>query len=72
MIVEEGRRSMELKSEWLPLDLCRERAGGARLLITREILTRFGQLLEWWPVMVEAAKMLQEQGITMAKPVNEI
>ena len=36
---------------------------------TQKLLVRFGQLLEWWPAMVETARRLRMEGLRLAQPI---
>ena len=55
--------------EWLPHDLKEGRNSSETLKLAQELVWRFGQLLRWWPDIVESARMLRAQGYALAKPV---
>ncbi|HYW81757.1 MAG TPA: hypothetical protein VFB30_00770, partial [Spirochaetia bacterium] len=36
----------------------------------RRVVHRFGELLQWWPVIDETARRLREAGIRLAQPIS--
>jgi hypothetical protein len=54
----------------VPLDLLQGRDPDQARRLARRLVLRFGQLLYWWPDMVQAARRLHVQGHTLASPVE--
>jgi hypothetical protein len=54
---------------WIPLDLVSGRGLEETQALAQRLVYKFGQLLYWWPDMVEAARDLRTQGHRMAVPV---
>ena len=53
----------------VPHDLMDGRSTKDARLMSQRLVGRFGQLLTWWPDMVDVAKYLKEKGQGLAKPV---
>jgi hypothetical protein len=67
--IDEARECLTRPDEIAPADLVPERhADEARALVQR-LLFRFGELLEHWPDIHEAARTLRERGHALAVPL---
>ena len=63
------RESMLLPGYIVPSDLAPGRDVDDARRLTQDFVRRFGQLLETWPAMVDAARRLRAQGHRLAAPV---
>jgi hypothetical protein len=54
---------------WIPLDLWSVNGAASAVRQLRENLTEFGQLLDVWPGIFEAAKTLRRDGVRLSVPV---
>jgi hypothetical protein len=52
-----------------PHDLMDGHSISETLDLTQRLVLRFGQLLYWWPEVVEAARNLRAQGLRLAQPI---
>jgi hypothetical protein len=48
----------------IPYELRSGRSPNEARALTRKLFHRFGQLLYWWPVLVEAAREIRESGMS--------
>ncbi len=62
-------QSMVRKDYWVPLDLLEGRTIDEVRELTQRLVFNYGQLLYWWPEIVEVSKNLRTQGQRLAKPV---
>jgi hypothetical protein len=53
----------------LPLDLVDSSNGSEPRLLAQELVLKFGQLLYWWPEIVESARELRAQGQRLARQI---
>lgn len=53
----------------VPLELTNGRSSVEALELTRCLVSKFGQLLHWWPDISEVARNFKRQGRTLAQPV---
>lgn len=53
----------------VPDDLMDGRSIEDARLMSQRLVSRFGQLLTWWPDMIDVAKYLKEKGQGLAKPI---
>jgi hypothetical protein len=63
------RQSMTRRDYWVPLDLIEGRSIDEVRELTQRLVFNFGQLLYWWPEIIEVARDLRAQGQRLAKPV---
>jgi len=63
------RRSMTREDYWVPLDLLDGRSVDEARELAQRLVLKFGQLLHWWPEMVEVARGLRSHGQRLANPV---
>jgi len=65
-----NRRDRLMEREaFLPYELCERRGTAKAPAIAQQLVRRYGQLLQWWPDIVESARKLREQGRTLAQPI---
>jgi phenylacetate-coenzyme A ligase PaaK-like adenylate-forming protein/acyl carrier protein len=63
-------RQSLLKDEfYVPLDLLYGRSLSEARELTQHFVGRFGQLMHWWPDIVEVTRALRNQGYRLANPV---
>lgn len=67
--IEYLRRAAAGKDYVVPRDLGDALDVDAARLLTRELVEKFGELLEAWPVLVEAARQLRARGCRVSDPV---
>ena len=67
--IDEARESI-LHDDIAPVDLARECAEDQALATMQRLVYRFGELLEHWPDIYEAARDLRENGRTLAVPLR--
>jgi hypothetical protein len=60
--VESLREAMATDAYFVPEDLPSARSDEERMNLTRRLVRRFGDLLEWWPVIFDRARVLQADG----------
>jgi hypothetical protein len=53
----------------VPMDLLYSRRLDAARSLAQRLLLRFGELLYWWPEMVDVARRLRAEGERVAQPV---
>jgi hypothetical protein len=53
----------------VPLELTNGRTISEALELTRRLVSKFGQLLHWWPDISEVARQFKRQGCMLAQPV---
>lgn len=63
------RQATALPDVYLPLDLLYGRTHAEARRLTSRLFKMFGQLLYWWPEVLEAARVLRTQGHRLAQPV---
>jgi hypothetical protein len=56
------------QSALLPVEQLYMLSGGQEVL--QRLMIRFGQVLEWWPVMMETARQLRSEGDRLAQPLG--
>ncbi|GLV53980.1 hypothetical protein KDH_08310 [Dictyobacter sp. S3.2.2.5] len=61
LILQARQQALQPSEQWYTLK------GGAEQL--QRVLVRCGQVLEWWPTMVETARKLRAEGLRLAKPI---
>ena len=69
-VIQSMRESFKRAEVSVPLDLLR--AGGldeAREM-TQRLVFKFGQLLRWWPQIVETARKLKREEYSLARPIS--
>jgi hypothetical protein len=54
---------------FVPIDLQKPHSHDAVLTLTQRLVLKFGQLLQAWPQLVQAARALREKGIRVAQPI---
>lgn len=64
------RAAMESRDYAVPQDLLAGRGQEEARRLSRRLVFRYGQLLRWWPEMVDAAKSLRAQGRRLAAPLR--
>jgi hypothetical protein len=69
-VIQNMRESFRRQEVSVPLDLLRKRNLDEAREMTRRLVFKFGQLLCWWPEMVEAARKLKREGYRLALPVS--
>ena len=57
------------QSAAIPRELPESQSTEQKIETSRSVVRRFGQLLQWWPVIYDAAGKLREAGIRLAKPI---
>ena len=67
--IEFIRRAAAGKDYVVPRDLLDAGDVDATRLLTRELVAKFGELLEAWPVLVEATRQLRARGCRVSVPV---
>jgi hypothetical protein len=67
--IEFLRRAAAGKDYVVPRDLLDARDVDASRLLTRELVAKFGELLEAWPALVEATRQLRARGCRVSVPV---
>lgn len=60
------RAAMRQDESFLPEDLTRDRSTDGARELTQRLALKFGQLLCWWPAMVETARELRDRGNRLA------
>jgi hypothetical protein len=65
-------RALQDPYYYIPCDLTPSRSVKERAQLTQDLLLRFGQLLWWWPTLVESAKVLRGSGHRMSRPVTTL
>ena len=60
--------TLEMRASPYPRDLCLGRTPGEATALLLELIGSYGELLEYWPDIVIAAKELRERGIRLAVP----
>jgi hypothetical protein len=63
-------RESVLQDDIAPVDLARECGEGQALAIMQRLAYRFGELVEHWPDIWQAARNLRENGRTLAVPMR--
>jgi hypothetical protein len=63
------RRALTGQETWMPIDLSRGRSPGEAQMIAQHLVLRFGQLLYWWPDIVQSVCELRRQGVRVTQPV---
>jgi hypothetical protein len=63
------RQSASSQEGFIPTDILSGRTPEEALRLTQRLVLRFGQLLYWWPRLVEAAQALRSQNRRPATPV---
>ncbi|HVO92575.1 MAG TPA: hypothetical protein VMT22_07025, partial [Terriglobales bacterium] len=63
------REAQNREHYWLPLDLFLPGGAAQAEKRVRHILLKFGVLLGYWPVIVEAAKLLRQDGVRLSSVV---
>jgi hypothetical protein len=63
------RAALLQKDYIVPPDLLRSRTRDEALQLNQRMIYRFGELLYWWPRLVETARTLRAQGQGLAQPV---
>lgn len=63
------REAIKRRDYVVPQDLLNGRGADEARQLSQRLVFRFGQLLRWWPEMVEAAKSLRAQGQSLARPL---
>jgi len=61
--------ALETRASLCPRDLCVGRTPDEAIALLLDLIGRYGELLEYWPDIVIAAKNLRERGIRLAVPV---
>jgi hypothetical protein len=63
-------RASEARDDyWIPLDLWSVDGAASAVRRLRENLTDFGRVLDAWPGIFEAAKLLRQEGVRLSMPV---
>jgi hypothetical protein len=62
--------SLKVSDTAIPPDMLKGRSEDEAIEIYRNLIFRFGELLVWWPYIMNATKELKEQGFRLAKPVE--
>jgi hypothetical protein len=57
------------KSAAVPRELLETQSPDQALETCRRVVRKFGELLQWWPVIDGAARRLREAGIRLARPL---
>ena len=60
------RESLSDKQSFVPLDLLYGRTISEARELTRRLVCKFGQLIHWWPEIMEASRSLRSQGHRLA------
>jgi len=68
-LIDTLRRVMEGQDYVVPQDLLEDRAIDEARKLSQRLVLNFGQLLYWWPEIVEAARDLRAQGQRLAAPI---
>ena len=63
------RQALSRADYWLPLDLLAGRNVEEARALAQRLVRKFGQLLAWWPTIIDAARDLRMRGHRMAVPV---
>jgi hypothetical protein len=63
------RQALTRPDYCIPLDLLNERSPEEAQRLAQRLVYRFGQLLSWWPTIVEVAQDLRKRGQRLAQPV---
>ena len=52
-----------------PRELLAQHAPDEALEICRRLVRKYGEFLQWWPVIYDLAGKLRQEGIRLARPV---
>ena len=63
------RQTLASEAPCVPLDLMEGRTVSEARELSQQLVARFGELLYWWPEMVEAARTLCAHGSRLAQPL---
>jgi hypothetical protein len=69
-VVEALRRSATRRDSIVPRDLRRGRDPESARRLTRTLMARYGEMLEVWPPLLEAARCLRAEGCRVSHPVS--
>ena len=61
------QKALTREDYWVPLDLIDGRSVDEARELSQRLVRKFGELLYWWPHIVEAARGLRAQGKTLAQ-----
>jgi hypothetical protein len=67
--IQIARQTFARPQSTVPLELVNGRSNAEALDLTRRLVSKFGQLLHWWPDISEAARKFKQQGCMLAQPV---
>ncbi len=68
-LIDTLRKAMEGQDYVVPQDLLEDRGLDEARKLSQRLVLNFGQLLCWWPEIVEAARDLRAQGQRLAAPI---
>jgi hypothetical protein len=61
--------SLSNKDSFIPLDLLYGRSLSEARALAQRLVSKFGQLVYWWPEMMKVSRSLRSQGYRLANPI---
>jgi len=68
--IRQIQRGMVGRERAVPTDFVEDYPGASAGEATSELVRRYGELLYWWPVIVDRAKTLSAEGRTLAHEIS--